>query len=55
MLKEKAQNYLMGCFLVSREFDCYVHKQCILDRLEAVPDDPEALIFANEFNLLPKE
>jgi hypothetical protein len=38
-----------GVLYFSTEFDCYLHLECLKNRLEKYPEDPEAQIFSREF------
>jgi len=41
-----------GVWLFSREWDAYVHKECLLETLKRDPEDQEALIMAHEFGII---
>ena len=40
-----------GYWLTSREWDAYVHRECLIEALRSNPEDQEAQIMAREFDI----
>jgi len=49
---EESEKKGLSRLIISKEWDCFVHPKCIMDRLKEDPEDSEAEIFSLELGLI---